>query len=169
MSKLLDSSWSRLLLWVCLAGFLQAGAAPAEPPSGAPLGGAADAPASPAQALRERAQAYWEARIAGSRLVYSFYPPATPPDMVAEGGSLRHSGFEIADVQVSEDSAWVSLEVRLDAIGLIASRLPKGEGYPDLRSATIAEEWVRVEGVWYKKPRPRGLSRLMGRRGPRAE
>jgi hypothetical protein len=149
--------------WAVAAGGLSIPAAwasgAAAKPSPAQDGGAEQA--SP----RERAQAYWTARVERSRRVLDFYAPPekggpTRAAELSEGGNLRYTAFEIEKVDVRGDEATVRLRVAVD---VPMSRRAKP---PASRSARVSEKWDRMDGVWYKRPVPRGFSRG---RPPRAQ
>jgi hypothetical protein len=108
--------------------------------------------------VRERAQAYWAARVERSRRVLEFYAspekggPKGPAD-ISEGGNLRYTAFEIEQVDVRGDEAIVQLRVAVD--------VPMSRHSPVVASRTsrVSEKWDRLDGVWYKRPVPRGFAR----------
>lgn len=107
--------------------------------------------------VRVRVQDYWNARIARERRVMDFYAPAelggpTGPGDVSEFGNLTYREVEIKDIKVGSNWASVTLKVRLSLmVGNV--RLPDAAEY-----ATITEQWNLVDGTWYKKPIPPGLT-----------
>jgi len=112
-----------------------------------------------AQVLRERAQQYWEARVAGSARVLEFYAPPEKggprgPREVSEGGNLRFTAFDIEGVELRGDEA--SVLVRVEA-NVPAGRRQARPG--SVRSRVLRELWDRVDGDWYKRPVPRGFGR----------
>src|SRR5512145_498244 len=93
-----------------------AGAAPAETSAGGATAPVAGAARDEAQVLRERAQQYWEARVAGSERVLEFYAPPEKggprgPGELSEGGNLRFTAFEIEGVELGTDAATVLVRV----------------------------------------------------------
>lgn len=147
-----------------------AAAAPAEAKAKAPA-----APVSPEESeaqLMERARAYWEARVARNPQVYEFYPPPEirPEGMVGthgEGGAVAWSDFEIEAVKAEGESGLVQVRARMHLGADYEARIP--EAMRDLMRPTVMEEWVHLEGVWYKKPIEQGLSRFMRGRREQAE
>jgi hypothetical protein len=137
---------------------------------GALLGASAPAPAtasdpaaaetSPADSLRARAQEYWGFRLTRSANVYRFYAPRNKggPQRakdISEGGGVMYKAFEIEGVEVEGDRGFVNLRVDFDI-----DKLPMGIKLPDHhRVKRFREEWNLIEGVWYRKPIPRGLAK----------
>jgi hypothetical protein len=103
-----------------------------------------------AQQLRERAQAYWEARIARSPRVHEFYAPPRSA-AVSEGGNVQFTAFEIEGVEVRGDDATV--EVRVQAHVALPTRVGGAT-----HAAHVHEAWHRVGGAWYKRPVPPGFA-----------
>ena len=106
--------------------------------------------------LRERATAYWQARVARSERVLDFYAPPKEgrPNArarVSEGGAVRFIAFEIEGVEVRGDEADVRLRVE--------ASVPMARHSRAARTASFSETWERVDGVWYKRPVPPGLAR----------
>ena len=114
--------------------------------------------------LQARAQAYWEARVAQLPSVMDFYPPPEKlPEGVkgthGEGGSVRWSDFEIEAVKADGDEGLVQVRAQMNLASDHMVRIP--ESMRHLLKPTIMEEWIRVEGEWYKRPIEPGLSRMM--------
>jgi len=114
--------------------------------------------------LLERAEAYWKARIAQDNAVYGFYPPEDkrPEGMkgvAAEGGTIGWSDYAIEAVKAEGDEGLVQVRTHMRLPMEQASRFP--EAMKKYLTPTVMERWVRVEGVWYKRPVEMGLSRMM--------
>jgi hypothetical protein len=146
------SSTSKLLLTTLLALLLCApalaeGAASDEAPKGLNV------------PLRDRAQAYWEARASRTARVMEFYAPVEKGGPrrsrdVSEFGNVQFKKFEITEVIEEEDTGTVMLEVEPDLRALpIPAHLRSKIG-----TQMLSEVWLRIDGVWYKKPVPRGFS-----------
>jgi hypothetical protein len=110
------------------------------------------------EVLRERAAAYWQARQSRSRQVMDFYAPAdkggpTRPKDVSEFGNVGYSSYAIEDVTVDGGTGIVQIAVT----AVFPLPLPKKVA-KDIMSRKIGEEWLKVDGVWYKKPIPAGFA-----------
>ena len=124
--------------------------APAQgtPDSSAPLGSAADI-----QALRERAAAYWAARLAGdSRTQWELLEPRgsgrfTPEEYGSGRGGVRYLGYQVEDATVSGFFATVKVRVLFQPV-LPPSAASRKVGPI---ASVAADGWVRIRGVWYHK------------------
>jgi hypothetical protein len=119
---------------------------------------AATAAVNDESALRERAQEYWEARATGSQKVLEFYAPAekggpTRAKDVSEFGNIRFKSWDIEGVEVGPERGWVNVKVSVSFPFPAAVRLDER-----FMTRTLREEWLKVEGTWYKKPIPMGFS-----------
>ncbi len=111
-------------------------------------------------ALVERVDAFWKARQAGSPEALSFYP--TPElggplnrSRIAEG-RLGYSGYEVVEIERSDDTASVELRVQPRVPGgPRATARPEGKK----RWFTVVETWNKICGTWYRKPQPVGFSK----------
>jgi hypothetical protein len=139
--------------------------ATAAPAAAAPVAEAAaeSSPKDPQQALRERADSYWKLRVERSPRTLEFYPRdengLVEGGFHAEGGTLEYRGYEIKDVVVDGERGVVVLEVKTKLTGEQAAQIP--ERFHKYLDQPLTEEWVLVEGTWYKKPMEGGLSRFM--------
>jgi hypothetical protein len=142
----------RTLMAVVLAmlevvGCVASAPAQSTPASSAPLGSAADT-----QALRERAAAYWAARLAGDvRTQWELLEPRGSGRLTAEeygpGRSVRYLGYQIEDATVS--GYFATVKVRL----LFQPILPPSAAtrvVPPMVSVA-ADGWVRIGGLWYHR------------------
>ena len=108
--------------------------------------------------LLARAREYWDAR--GRRLgkVMEFYAPPEKggpkqPKDVSEFGNVSYTEWNVERAQVEGDRGIV--DIRITA----AFPLPAPIKLDDkIWTRTIREEWLKVEGTWYKKPVPLGFS-----------
>jgi hypothetical protein len=116
--------------------------------SAAPLGSAADI-----QALRERAAAYWAARLAGDlRAQWELLEPRGSARLTAEeygaGRAVRYLGYQVEDATVSGFFATVRVRVLFHPVlpPSVASRpVPV---LPPMASL-VHDGWVRIGGIWY--------------------
>lgn len=138
----------------------------------ADTGRAGEGPA--ADALRERVEAYWKARVARSEEVYDFYAPVEKGgperDGIAELGNVYYSDFSVEKVEIGDgDEAEVTLMV---GIRSVATHVPPA-AMKEIRSQKheVREGWERVDGTWYREPVRYRLSERLGSlpgRGPEA-
>jgi hypothetical protein len=122
-------------------------------------GASAGEAASDEQALLERAAKYWEARVAGSPEVLDFYAPPEKggpkhANERSEFGNVRYREAEIEGAEIDGDQALV--RIRIKASFPLATALTVDDGF---WTRPIREEWLEVDGTWYKKPIPLGYSR----------
>ena len=114
--------------------------------------------ASDEEILLERAREYWDAR--GRRLgtVMEFYAPPDKggpkqPKDVSEFGNVSYTEWKVEGAQVEGDRGTVEIQVTA------AFALPTPVALGDkIWKRTLREEWIKVEGAWYKKPIPLGFS-----------
>jgi hypothetical protein len=148
--------------------------APAKPAAAKPA--AAVKPGSPedVKALRERASAYWDARVAQSDATATFYPSKEqggPAVARPDRGNIHYTSYEIQEIVIEGDRALVVVKAHAAyASGEAAIIAQVGEVRERLLNPTLGEEWLRIDGVWYRKPVERGLSRFMAhKRKPAAD
>ncbi len=116
-------------------------------------------PAADEQALLERAGKYWEARVASSPELLDFYaPPEKGGPKTArersEFGNIRYRGAEVEGAEIDGDQAVV--RIRIGVGFAMVTPLELDESF---WTREIREEWLKVDGTWYKKPIPLGFSR----------
>lgn len=100
------------------------------------------------QALRERAQAYWAARVAKDlRAQYAMLEPRARAHVDADGYGreriVEYLAALVEDVKVAGSFGRVS--VRL-LVRVVHPLLPR----PETRSSLGEDHWVRIRGVWYR-------------------
>jgi hypothetical protein len=113
-------------------------------------------PGNDEQILLERARQYWEARVAHSRDVWSFYAPPekggpSRPKDVSEFGNVSYTRWEIEGATIDGERALV--QVRVSASFPVAVQLEES-----FWTRTLREEWIKRDGTWYKKPVPLGFA-----------
>ena len=145
-----------------LLGVGAAGAAEGDP-------GAAQTGATEAQQLLERARAYWDARGARSKQVMEFYAPPekggpTRSRDVSEFGNIAYRSWEVESAEVDGDEGLVQVHIVADFPLPTPVKLSR-----DIMDRTVPEEWIKVDGTWYKKPIPRGFSHAFNQSREAAE
>lgn len=117
-------------------------------PSSAPLGSEADV-----LALRERAAAFWAARVAGDvQTQWQLLEPRgkgrmTPQEYGAAPVGGRYLAYQVEDATVN--GFFGTVKVRM----LVQQILPPSEARrPTPLQATVVEDgWIRIGGVWYRR------------------
>lgn len=118
-----------------------------------------------ADAVRERAEAYWQARLSRSQEVYDFYVPeekgGPKRNKIRDLGNVYYESFEVGEVDFREqDRAAVTMRVKISSLGV---QVP-----PEVMNAireeprVFREPWKKVEGTWYREFVPFDLSRRLG-------
>lgn len=117
------------------------------------------------KALLERARAYWDLRVVASNKVYEFYPPDLRERGLLPGefAGVLYSGYEIERVLTEDDRGVVIVRTQQVLAPSLSARIA-GKDLEKYLKAHIGEEWVRIDGTWYKKPFYGGLSRFMHQR-----
>ncbi len=153
---------------LALASLIAAGYTAAQNPPAA--AGAAAAPAPPVgspedvERLRERAAAYWAARIAGDATKqWEMLEPrgrgrTTPAEYASERGAIKYLAYQVEDAAVS--GYFATVKVRILAQPLLAA---PGRNLTPPGAFVLPDRWVRVQGLWYHVHR----RRLRDRRQPR--
>ncbi len=76
----------------------------------------------------------------------------------SEFGNIAYQGAEMVGAEIDGDRALVRIRV---TVGIpLATAVQLDEGF---WTREIREEWLEVEGTWYKKPVPLGFSRPTSR------
>jgi len=117
-----------------------------------------DRNASDREKLMKRATAYWNARVARSPKVYDFYAPPEkggPKGLkeISEGGNIQWLEAEVQDAKIGSNWGIVYTRVKAEIPVAGAFDLPE-----DMKERVVQAQWNKVDGEWYKKPVPRGLS-----------
>jgi len=120
------------------------------------LAGVAQATAgSEEDALRARAAEYWAARTSGEKDLRSYYPPAYE-GTITESVNVSYTNPRIEEVEIDGDSATVKVRAKARfALPPQFARLPERMLEP-----LMPEQWLRIDGVWYREPVRGGLGRL---------
>lgn len=111
----------------------------------------------PEDALRQRAETFWKARIVEDwTTLYGFQDPSYREGTTleeyleaakADPGFFRYSFYELGKVETQGDFGWV----RVKSVGTLAK-------FPDLAPQSVerAENWMRIQGEWYPAMSPKG-------------
>jgi hypothetical protein len=101
--------------------------------------------------LRQRAANYWAARVARDyKAQWELSEPRlkgriTPEEYAAGKGAIQYLGYEVGDAKIEGSFATVQVKV------IARISLPRSQAKPVLRTATVPDAWVKVEGVWYRR------------------
>ena len=123
------------------------------------LGSSQTAPESqPAESLRQRVTAFWEARIKGDELTaYQYEAYAYTGEMTAtqyiqkRSPALKYMAYTIDTIQEQQNEALVTvkLQYKMSIPGMV-----------DLPMAMpIKERWVRIDNTWYRNLESENLTR----------
>jgi hypothetical protein len=125
--------------------------AEAQSPSGAPIASPATPAAAAADRLRERAAAFWAARVAGdSKAQWELLEPRgrgrlTPAEYDASGGAVKYVAYQVEDASI--DGYFATVRVRIIAQPI----LPIAQGRKIGPASVVAtDRWVRIRGIWYR-------------------
>ena len=113
---------------------------------------------SEVDALRERATAYWEAKTLRSEAVFDFYAPpekgGPDRDAIYEGKQARLDSAVVDTVEVTDGTGIVHVKLEIASFEFLSPAMAMAlEQHPELRHRTIRDEWLQVDGTWYRKPR----------------
>lgn len=105
------------------------------------------------EALRKRAQAFWEARVKEDYAAqYQFLEPKlrrtlSLADYIKRQGPVQYLEARVGDVKVEEATGVVKVHLRVKLKTLSMSRK-----IPDLskQAREVSDEWVRRTGEWYR-------------------
>jgi hypothetical protein len=102
------------------------------------------------QTLRERAAAYWAARMAGDdKGQWELLEPRgkgrlTPQEYTAGKKSIRYLGYQVEDATIEGYFATVKIRLLFQAI------LPRMTSVP-VQTVLMDDQWIRVGGAWYRQ------------------
>jgi hypothetical protein len=101
------------------------------------------------EALRQRAAAYWAARLAGDeRAQWDLLEPRakgrlTPKEYASERGeNVRYLGYQVESASVEGYFATVKVRVMFEATLPRVGRIPP-------QAVVLDDRWVQVGGIWY--------------------
>ena len=122
------------------------------PPAPVPAPEPASATSADLDQLRERAAAFWAARVAGdSKGQWELLEPRgrgriTPAEYVAVRGAVKYLAYQVEDATV--DGYFGTVKVRLLVQMLPPSVQQRRRVAPS--GALVNDRWVRVGGTWYR-------------------
>ena len=111
----------------------------------------AAASASDVERLRERAAAFWAARVAGDpNAQWEFLEPRgrgrmTPLEYVPGPGALKYLAYQVEDATVDGYFADVSVRILVQPILPTARKAKIGPS-----GVVVKDRWVRIGGTWYR-------------------
>ena len=113
--------------------------------------------ASEVETLRERATAYWQARAAHSDAVYDYYAPVDKGgphrNQIREGRKAKYASVEVDKVEITDETGIVHVKVEIASLSFASPALAMAlEQNPEARRRTVRDEWVQVDGTWYRSP-----------------
>lgn len=127
------------------------------PQASAPQASGAAVAASDDERLRERAAAFWAARVAGDpKGQWELLEPRgrgrlTPGEYVAGPGAMKYLAYQVEDATVSGHFADVNVRLLVQPILPTAHRSKVGPS-----STVVTDRWVRIGGTWYRSLEQKG-------------
>jgi hypothetical protein len=143
---------------LAVAAFVAFGAAAlalpslAQDSSNAPATPASTVPAGDIDQLRERAAAFWAARVAGDmKGQWELLEPrgrgrVTPAEYAALRGAVKYLAYQVEDATV--DGYFGTVKVRL-LVQILPPSVQQRRTIPP-SGALVSDRWVRVGGTWYR-------------------
>lgn len=113
--------------------------------------------ASDDERLRERAAAFWAARVAGDpKAQWELLEPRgrgrlTPLEYVPGPGAMKYLAYQVENATVNGYFADVSVRILVQPILPIARRAKVGPS-----STVVQDRWVRIGGTWYRSLEQQG-------------
>ena len=69
----------------------------------------------------------------------------TPEEYGAGKGAIQYLGYEVGEANI--DGTFASVDVKVIA----KITMPRQPTQPLVRSTTVKDGWVKVDGVWYRR------------------
>lgn len=114
---------------------------------------------APEESLRERAQAFWDARKAGDDITayryeeISLNPEMTLQKYLTSRGGIRYEDIEIKGINLKDPNhAEVIVHTRY--------RLPE-HGIKSPLAGEMRDPWIRIDGQWFHVKEPGALFKFM--------
>ena len=113
--------------------------------------------ASEVERLRERAAAFWAARVAGDpKAQWELLEPRgrgrlTPLEYVPGPGAMKYLAYQVETATVSGYFADVSVRLLVQPILPAARKAKIGPS-----STVVQDRWVRIGGTWYRSLEQQG-------------
>ena len=143
------------LLLNLLAGLPEVTAA--QSASSTPPASGGDVAASDVERLRERAAAFWAARVAGDpKAQWDLLEPRgrgrlTPLEYVPGPGAMKYLAYQVENATVSGYFADVSVRILVQPILPATHKTKVGPS-----STVVTDRWVRIGGTWYRSLEQQG-------------
>jgi hypothetical protein len=143
------------LLLTFLAGL--PGVAAAQDASSTPPASGGAVAASDVERLRERAAAFWAARVAGDpKAQWDLLEPRgrgrlTPLEYVPGPGAMKFLAYQVENATVSGYFADVSVRILVQPILPATHKAKVGPS-----STVVTDRWVRIGGTWYRSLEQQG-------------
>jgi len=146
----------RRLFALAMSALLMVACATSPPPPAAPAA-ALPPPLSPEEALKERVNAFWKARVADDLVTpYEFLPPedkkrVTLTAFIKTHGGIKYFSYKLSEIMIDGTVAKVKGQssIRLDIAGLpamVGAELSRRGPWP----TPVEEHWVLIRGIWYR-------------------
>jgi hypothetical protein len=153
-----DAARQAIAVLVALGGLASWSAVGSVPPALAQGPGTvvASTPARGAEdveVLRQRAAAFWAARIEGDvKAQWELLEPRgrgrmVPADLAPARGAVKYLAYQVEDATVNGYFATVAVRLLVQTILPTASQQPR-KVVPS--TSVVKESWVRIGGVWYR-------------------
>jgi uncharacterized protein YchJ len=104
--------------------------------------------------LKQRAKAFWTAFVKEDyEKVYDFYEPFFRAKMnkytfIGSRGAVKYSSFEVKDVKVEGNVAYVTMRVTYSVPGIKYKRLEFSK--PETQTEFV-NSWLFIDGNWYRE------------------
>lgn len=113
----------------------------------------------PEESLRERAQAFWDARKAGDEVTtyryeeISLNPQMTLQKYLQSRGGIRYVDVELKDIELKDAT-------HADVILRMSYLLPEA-GIKTPLAGEVRDPWIRIDGQWYHAYQPGAIFQFM--------
>ena len=109
------------------------------------------APEQDVETLRQRAAAFWAARVSGDvNGQWQVLEPRgkarmTPADYAGAPGAVKYIAYQVEDATVKGYFATVKVRLVIQPILLATRTSPVAPA-----SVVVEDKWVRIQGIWYR-------------------
>jgi hypothetical protein len=139
------------LAWTAPARARSAADAPVAAPSAPVVASTPATLAADIESLRERAAAFWAARVAGDFTAqWELLEPRgrgqmTAVEYAAPRGAVKYLAYQVEDATVNGYFATVKVRALVHTTLPTAARRPIPPG-----ALLVADHWIRIRGTWYR-------------------
>jgi hypothetical protein len=129
----------------------QTSPSPSPPAPGSSAGTAA--PSEDADRLRERAAAFWAARVAGDfTKQWELLEPRgrgrlTPSEYSRDRGAVKYLAYQVEDTVVEGYFSTVNVRVLVQPVLGLTGAMAKEAEAP--KAVVVSDKWVKIQGTWY--------------------